>query len=96
MLQTITLHPSRIGCPSIPGTMKGIVSSIEGVREVNVRYADRSLDVTFDSALVTPEDVIKKIGSELGLALVIGEAGGTYTRSPSESCPTEGKQVETK
>ena len=34
MTKTITLHPSRIGCPSIPGTMKGIVSSIAGVADV--------------------------------------------------------------
>ncbi|MEK7561146.1 MAG: heavy-metal-associated domain-containing protein [Patescibacteria group bacterium] len=87
MLKTITLHPSRIGCPSLPGTMKGIVSSIPGVRAVTVRYEERALDVTFDEDTTTPDAIIKKIGSELGLAMEIGKPGGSKPGSASETCP---------
>ncbi|MDP3735358.1 MAG: heavy-metal-associated domain-containing protein [bacterium] len=87
MLETITLHPSRIGCPSIPGTMKGIVSSLPGVSSVEVRYEERALDVTFDSGVTTPETIMKTIGAELGLRMEVGEAGGSKIESPAETCP---------
>lgn len=73
MIKKITLHPSRIGCPSLPGTMKGIVISMSGVSEVNVRYEERSLDITFDDEKTSAEAIIKKIGSELGLMMEVGE-----------------------
>ena len=73
MIKKITLHPSRIGCPSLPGTMKGIVSSMEGVKEVVVRYEDRSLDVTLDEDKISADTIIKKIGQELGLMMEEGE-----------------------
>lgn len=69
MIKTILLVPSRIACPSIPGTMKGIISSLKGVQDVTVRYNDRSVEVTFDDALITLETIIKKIGEEMGLAM---------------------------
>jgi len=87
MVQTVTLHPSRIGCPSIPGTMKGIVSSLPGVSAVAVRYEERALDVTFDPAVITPETIIKTIGAELGLRMEVGEAGGGREGKPEETCP---------
>ena len=86
-MKTITLHPSRIGCPSIPGTMKGMMLSITGVSAVKVRYEDRSLDVTFDEARVSPEEIIKKIGEETGLGLEIGELGGSKLGNVAETCP---------
>ena len=60
-MKKITLHPSRIGCPSIPGTMKGIVSSLPGVAYVAVRYEERSLDVEYDEEKISPDDIITKI-----------------------------------
>lgn len=87
MIKTITLHPSRIGCPSIPGTMKGIVSSIPGVTHVKVRYEERSLDITFDNAMTSSDTIIKKIGGELGLAMEIGEPGGSKKGSAAKTCP---------
>ena len=86
-MKTITLHPSRIGCPSIPGTMKGIMLSITGVSAVKVRYEDRSLDVTFDDTKVSPEEIIKKIGEETGLGLEIGDPGGSKEGNLAETCP---------
>lgn len=73
MIKKITLHPSRIGCPSLPGTMKGIIISMEGVKEVDVRYEDRSLDVTFDDEKISSQTIIKKIGQELGLMMEEGQ-----------------------
>lgn len=87
MRKTITFHPSRIGCPSIPGTMKGIVSSMPGVEEVNVRYAERSLDVTFDDAKIDPDMIIKKIGQELGLHMEIGEPAAKKEGNVADTCP---------
>lgn len=69
MIKKVTFHPSRIGCPSIPGTMKGIVMSLPGVQEVKVRYEERCLDVTFDDEKISKDDIIKKIGQEMGLAM---------------------------
>lgn len=86
-MKTITLHPSRIGCPSLPGTMKGMILSIPGVTNVVVRYEDRSLDVTFDETKVSPEDIIKKIGQETGLALEVGTPGGSKPGTAAETCP---------
>ena len=69
MIKTIVLNPSRIGCSSIPGTMKGMIHSLKGVKEVKVQYEDRSLEVTFDDSETSEADIIKKIGEETGLAL---------------------------
>ena len=60
MIKATTFHPSRIGCPSLPGTMKGIVGSMPGVKDVAVRYEERSLDVTFDDAEISEEEIVKK------------------------------------
>ena len=87
MVQTITLHPSRIGCPSLPGTMKGIVMSLPGVSAVDVRYTERALDVTFDPALTTPETIVKTISDELGLAIEVGEDRSSRDGSVEETCP---------
>lgn len=87
MTRKITLHPSRIGCPSIPGTMKGMVHSIKGVEGVKVRYEDRSLDITFNDALTNEQEIIKKVGEEMGLAMEVGEPDGAKDGKPEETCP---------
>lgn len=87
MIKTVTLHPSRIGCPSIPGTMKGMIHSIKGVGEVKVRYEDRSLDITFDDFLTSEQEIIKKIGEEMGLAMEVGEPNASKDGKVEETCP---------
>ena len=87
MIKTITLHPSRIGCPSLPGTMKGIVTSFPGVKDVKVRYEERSLDITFDDAKIKGQDFVKKIGEELGLAMEVGETYGVKEGNVANTCP---------
>ena len=87
MIKTITLHPSRIGCPSLPGTMKGIISSFPGVQDVKVRYEERSLDITFDENQTSEQEFIKKIGEELGLAMEVGETSGKKEGSVADTCP---------
>ena len=72
MKQKVTINPSRVGCPSLPGTMKGIVMGIDGVEEVDVRYEDRSFDVVFDDSKTDPDTIVKVIGEELGLAMEAG------------------------
>ena len=87
MTKTITLHPSRIGCPSLPGTMKGIISSMPGVKDVKVRYEERSLDITLDEKQISGEEIVKKIGEELGLAMEIGETNGIKEGNVADTCP---------
>ena len=87
MTKTVTFHPSRIGCPSIPGTMKGMAHSMKGVKNVRVRYEDRSLDVTFDDAETSENEIIKRIGEEMGLALEVGETGAVKLGAAAETCP---------
>lgn len=87
MIKTVTLHPSRIGCPSLPGTMKGIVSSFPGVQDVKVRYEERSLDITFDDSQTSEQEFIKKIGEELGLAMEVGETHGAKEGNVAQTCP---------
>ena len=87
MIKTVTLHPSRIGCPSIPGTMMGMVNSIVGVQSVKVRYEERSLDVIFDDAQTSEEEIIKKIGSEMGLAMEVGEPNASKDGKVEQTCP---------
>ncbi len=76
MIKKATLHPSRIGCPSLPGTMKGIVMSIGGVKDVAIVYEERSLLVTFDDAATSVEAIVKKIGEETGIAMGSDIRGG--------------------
>ena len=87
MVKKITLHPSRIGCPSIPGTMKGIIISMKGVEDVIVRYEDRSVDVTFDDTQTSVEQIIKAVGAEMGLALEPVEPGSSISKNVAETCP---------
>ena len=87
MIKNATLHPSRIGCPSIPGTMKGIIMSIKGVQDVTVRYEDRSVDVAFDDAQTSVEHIIKAVGNEMGLALEPAEHGSAKNGNIAETCP---------
>ena len=87
MIKTSTLHPSRIGCPSIPATMKGIIMSVKGVKEVKVRYEDRSLDVIFDDTKTSTEEIVKEIGKEIGLAMEVGEPHASKEGNVSETCP---------
>ena len=87
MTKQVTLHPSRIGCPSIPGTMKGIIVSIKGVEGVAVRYEDRSVDVAFDDAQTSVEQIIKAVGTEMGLALELAEDGASIDKNVAETCP---------
>ncbi|MEK7208285.1 MAG: hypothetical protein AAB699_01920 [Patescibacteria group bacterium] len=87
MIKKVTFHPSRIGCPSIPAQMMGMIRSLPGTIDVSVRYDDRSLDVTFDDTKLSPADIIKKVGQELGLALWVGAPGGRLKGDVSETCP---------
>ena len=87
MITTITLRPSRIGCPSIPGTMKGIIMSVSGVGDVVVHYEDRSVDVTFDDQETIIERVIKAVGDEMGLALELVKSGPLASGDVAETCP---------
>lgn len=88
MIRHITLHPSRIGCPSIPGTLKGVIHSIVGVADVIVRYADRSLDITFDDETTSAQDIVQKIGEEMGIAMEIADAAGSVKEgNPADTCP---------
>lgn len=68
MTKTVTFRPVRISCPSIPGTVKGIVVSLPGVKNVEVRYEERSIIVTFDDTLVTEDTISTHIGAEMGFA----------------------------
>ena len=87
MKQTVTLHPSRIGCPSLPGTMKGMVMGIPGVEDVKVRYEDRSLDIAFDDSKTNPKAILKVIGEELGLAMEVGSPSGKKEGNVADTCP---------
>lgn len=87
MSKTVTLHPSRIGCPSIPGTMKGIIVSTPGVEKVDVRYEDRSLDVTFREEETSPEEIIRRIGEEMGIAMEVAEPNSRKEGDVSHTCP---------
>lgn len=86
MIKAVVLNPSRIGCPSIPGTMKGMIMSIKGVKEVKIRYEERSLEVTFDDTETGEEEITKKIGAEMGLAMKSGD-GNKDGGSAADTCP---------
>lgn len=87
MITTIRFRPSRIGCPSIPATMKGMIVSIKGVEEVKVYYEDRSVDVTFDDAVTNEKEIIAVVGKEMGLALEVVAAGDKREGGIDETCP---------
>lgn len=56
-------------CSSIPGTMKGIIASIGGVKNVEIKYSEGLLALTFDDTKVAPSDIVRKVGAEMGIAL---------------------------
>ncbi|TSC62303.1 MAG: hypothetical protein G01um101448_776 [Parcubacteria group bacterium Gr01-1014_48] len=87
MIKKVILRPSRIGCPSLPGTMKGIVVSVPGVTDVDVHYEERALAVTFDDALTSVSAITKKIGEEMGIAMTEGDELSKGGESASETCP---------
>ena len=87
MIKTKTFHPSRIGCPSIPGTMKGIVMGVPGVSEVKVQYEERAIEVIFDDEKTSADEIIKTIGREMGLAMQAGQPGAKKDGGVAESCP---------
>ena len=87
MIKTKTFYPSRIGCPSIPGTVKGIISSLPGVQEVNVRYEERAVEVTFDDEKISPDAISKKIGEEMGLSFELRDAPPGNGGGVAETCP---------
>lgn len=61
--------------------------SIKGVTDVRVRYEDRSLDVTFDDALMSEQRIISAIGREMGLALEAAPHGAAKEGSVADTCP---------
>ena len=62
---------------SIAATLKGIVMSLPGVEAVEVRYDEGMFDVTYDSSKITPEEIIKKIGQERGIAVRVVESASS-------------------
>jgi copper chaperone CopZ len=88
MIKTLNFRPSRIGCPSIPGTVRGIIVSLPGVKDAKIHYEERSVEVSFDDSQITEDDISKKIGEEMGLAFTAhGEEKPAATESPAETCP---------
>ncbi len=87
MEKHVTLNPSRIGCPSIPGTMKGILLSIKGVKKVTVYYDSRALDIIYEDSEVSPQVIINTIGQEMGLALEVADAKNLTPQDVSQTCP---------
>lgn len=87
MIKKVTLYPSRIGCPSLPGTMKGVIISIAGIKEVDVHYEERALDITFDDSLVSVEEMTKKIGNEVGIAMMEKGKVTNGGEGAGETCP---------
>lgn len=69
----ITAHivPLRKLCPSLPGTMKGILMSLPGVTDAEVEYETRSLTVTYDDALLSEATLLSEIGKETGIAMTV-------------------------
>ena len=62
--------------------------SIPGVEDVKVRYEERSLDITFDESKTSQEEIIKKIGQEMGLAMEAADThGAKKDGSAAETCP---------
>lgn len=86
MIKTVAFYPSRIGCPSIPGTIKGILMSKSGVQNVKVFYEQRSLEVTFDTEKTNEDVLTKAIGQETGLSFQSGAPHAPGTTA-AETCP---------
>lgn len=70
--------------------------SIKGVKEVKVKYEERSLEVTFDDAETSEDEITKKIGEEMGLAMnpalleksgVKADEGDKDGGSAADTCP---------
>ncbi len=87
MTKTLTFRPSRIGCPSIPGTVKGIVMSIPGVVDAKIHYDERSVDVRFDDAKTDEQMITKKIGAEMGLAFEPTALHDGFSEDAAATCP---------
>ena len=61
--------------------------SIDGIQDVKVRYEERSLDITFDEGKITPKEITKKIGEEMGLAMEVADHGSKKEENVANTCP---------
>lgn len=67
-MKTITLFPTRSHCPSLSGSLMGMIRSLNGVYHIRAHYESRALEITFDEASISLESIIAAIGRETGRA----------------------------
>ncbi len=69
MIKTFTFKPRRLGCSSVAATIKGLLVPLEGVKDVTVRFDAGVFDVAYDDEKITPEEIMKHVQDERGIAV---------------------------
>ena len=60
-----TLHVEGMTCGACATALKQVLKSTDGVRDARVSYEEKSAVVTYDSAKVTPEKIVRAISEKL-------------------------------
>lgn len=85
-MQTITLFPLRSNCPSLSGSLIGIIRSLDGVHAVRAHYDTRALEIAFDEAVLSLEDIIAAIGRETGRAFSAQPPASDEQHTTDKTC----------
>lgn len=73
--ETVTFTVDNMTCALCPVTVKHAMTSVDGVRAVEINFAARTATVVFDAAVTSP-DAISTASTNAGYpAIVRGEGG---------------------
>ncbi len=59
-----------MSCASCAKSVESMLSSLQGIKQANVNYANASVLVEFDESTVSPSEMVKAV-NEIGYKLII-------------------------
>lgn len=60
-----TLHVEGMTCGSCAAAVKHVLKKVDGVKDAQVSYEEKSAVVTYDAAKVTPAEIARSITEKL-------------------------------
>jgi copper chaperone len=63
MMETLTLKVTGMTCGGCENAVKRALGRLEGVSDVTASHAEEKVGVTFDPAIVTPDQIKVKIAA---------------------------------
>ncbi len=82
-IETKNIPVSDMSCASCAINVENHVKKLSGVKNATVNFATNSLNITFDSRIITPEDLKKEVQS-IGYDLILDEENAVDKQEESE------------